>query len=262
MFSYFGYGSNMDLTSMRAKGVHPERSRRASLPGWKLRFNVHHFFRHEGGVGNIEQSDNPDDEVQGVLHDCRDEDLAALDAVEAYGFGYDRIEVPVRTASGTTSAIAYIGIPSFLDESCRPARRYMNILVKGARNAGLDPAYIDRLLVHPVHPKKPYEPFHAPDVPASTWNAGTLAKESCLTALAGYVFDMSAARWQHEYLKGLFGGRDMTLFHLQRMDTSDGSESADDVRHNRLNADQREYLNEYLHEYHAEYRLAGHFDYQ
>jgi hypothetical protein len=51
-FLYFGYGSNMDATSLRAKGVQPSSSTPALLTGWRLRFNVEPFFRHEGGVGN------------------------------------------------------------------------------------------------------------------------------------------------------------------------------------------------------------------
>ena len=57
MFWYFGYGSNMEMTSLRAKGVQPRHSTRAVAAGWRLRFNVQHFFRHEGGVGNIEPTD-------------------------------------------------------------------------------------------------------------------------------------------------------------------------------------------------------------
>src|SRR4051812_48069037 len=88
IFWYFGYGSNMNLSSMRAKGVHPSQSERAVLRGWRLRFNVHHFFHHEGGVGNIERSTNPSDEVWGVRHLCDDEHLRLLDVAEAYGHGY------------------------------------------------------------------------------------------------------------------------------------------------------------------------------
>jgi sulfite reductase (NADPH) flavoprotein alpha-component len=247
---------------MRAKGVDPETSHRATLHGWRLRFNVRHFFRHEGGVGNIEPSNDPNDSVQGVLHRCKDRELAALDAVEAYGFGYDRIEVPVETKEGMTNAIAYVGVPSFLDDSCLPTQRYMNIIVKGARNAGLDETYVEALLKHPLHEKKRYAPFKAPDKTAPTWCADQLASTPHLTALAGFVFDMTNVRWQHEYLRGLFGGRDMTLFHLKRLDSSDGTETLDDIRHDRLDARQRAYLNEYLHEYNAEYEFAGFFDYE
>ena len=70
MFQYFGFGSNMSLQSLRAKGIEPLASTRAVLQGWRLRFNVQHFFRHEGGVGNIEYTGHPDDRVMGVLHEC------------------------------------------------------------------------------------------------------------------------------------------------------------------------------------------------
>src|SRR5215469_16883066 len=107
VFWYFGYGSNMDLTSLRAKGVEPRLSRRAALHGWRLRFNVQHFFRHEGGVGNIEPTGDPSDVVRGVLHLCEDAHMAPLDATEAYGHGYDRVEVNVETDEGEQRAIAY-----------------------------------------------------------------------------------------------------------------------------------------------------------
>ena len=35
-FWYFGYGSNMNLTALRAKGVQALASCRAELPGWRL----------------------------------------------------------------------------------------------------------------------------------------------------------------------------------------------------------------------------------
>ena len=78
-----------------------------------------------------------------------------------------------------------------------------------------------------------------------------------LTALAGRVFDMKTARWQHHHLQGLFGGRDMTLWHLQRMDSSDGQERESDVRAGRFNPAQSRYLNEFLHEYDREYEYVG-----
>jgi sulfite reductase (NADPH) flavoprotein alpha-component len=116
MFRYFGFGSNMNITSLRAKGVEPLVSQRATLLGWRLRFNVQHFFRHEGGVGNIEPSDIPGDCVLGVLHECPDEALSHLDATEACGHGYDRV-----------TAFTYVGMPAFIDEACLPSRRYLNI---------------------------------------------------------------------------------------------------------------------------------------
>lgn len=263
MFCYFGFGSNMNITSLRAKGIEPLASRRAVLPGWRLRFNVRHFFRHEGGVGNIERTDTQDDRVLGVLHDCPDEALAPLDAMEAYGHGYDRItiQVAVEGCADKVSAYTYVGMPEFIDDGCLPSRRYLNIVVEGARQAGLDGDYVHNLAAHPVHQPDDYPPFTPPSGDYPVFDAASLARHPMYTALNGAVFDMSAARPPHEYLKGFFGGRDMTLFHLKRLDSSDGNESMDDIRHGRLNAAQWRYLNGYLNEYAREYRYVGRFNY-
>lgn len=261
MFRYFGFGSNLNMTSLRAKGVEPLASRPAVLPGWRLRFNVQHFFRHEGGVGNIEPSRAPGDRVLGVLYDCPDEALPALDAMEAYGHGYDRIGVEVEAEGESVPALTYVGMPEFIDDSCRPSRRYLNILVDGARRAGLDPGYVNSLMAQPVHPAGAYPPFTPPSGDHPVFDSRTLAAQPLYTALYGAVFDMSGARPLHEYLKGFFGGRDMTLFHLKRLCSSRGDESLDDIRQGRLNAAQRRYLNDYLNEYAREYRYVGRFDY-
>lgn len=261
MFRYFGYGSNLNITSLRAKGVEPLASRRAVLPGWRLRFNVQHFFRHEGGVGNIERSDVPGDRVLGVLYDCPDETLAPLDAVEACGHGYDRINVDVEADGKQVSALTYVGMPEFIDDSCLPSRRYLNIVTDGARQAGLDPDYVQNLEAQPVHQPEEYPAFSAPPGDHPVFDAATLAQHTLYTALYGAVFDMSGARSLHNYLKSFFGGRDMTLFHLRRLDSSDGKETMDDIRNGRLNEAQQRYLNGYLNEYAREYRYVGRIDY-
>jgi gamma-glutamylcyclotransferase (GGCT)/AIG2-like uncharacterized protein YtfP len=261
-FWYFGYGSNMEQRSLRAKGVEPRTSERAALRGWRLRFNVGHFFRHEGGVGNIEPSDDPSAVVWGVLHWCEDEHLALLDAAEAYGHGYDRVDVSVLTNHGEQSAITYLGRPSFIDEECRPTQRYLNILLKGAIAAGLDPAYVEALRRHPVHQPRPVSPFVPSPGEHRIFTAATLRQHPLFTALAGAVFDMSGARWQHKFLHGLYGGKDMTLYHLKRLDNSDGSETYDDIKLDRLTPVQRRYLNEYLHEYNIEYVYVGRYIYE
>jgi sulfite reductase (NADPH) flavoprotein alpha-component len=262
MFWHFGYGSNTNLASLRAKGVVPRISERAVLRGWRLRFNVRHFFRHEGGVANIEPTGEASETVWGIVHLCEHEQLALLDAAEAYGHGYDRVEVPVLTDSGERRALAYVGMSSFIGEECRPTQRYLNILVRGAVAADVDPAYIEALRRHPVHKKQAVPPFVPPAGAYRTFTAKTLILNPQLTALAGHVFDMSSARWQHSFLQGLFGGKDMTLFHLGRLDDTGGTLTLDDVKHDRLTPSQREYLNEYLHEYNAEYVYAGHYLYE
>jgi sulfite reductase (NADPH) flavoprotein alpha-component len=261
VFRYFGYGSNLNLTSLRAKGVEPQRSELATLRGWKLRFNVRHWFRHEGGVGNIQPSDDPGDQVRGLVHLCEDEHLPLLDAVESYGVGYDRVEVELETAAGPVRALTYVGLADFLDDRCLPTRRYLNILLKGATSAGLDDTYVEKLRRHPVYEPEEYPPFEPPVGSAPTFNRETLARQPLYTALAGAVFDMSDARPELDCLHELFGGKDMTLFHLKRHDTSDGSETLGDIRQGRVSEPGRKYLNAYLHEYAVEYRYVGRFVY-
>lgn len=262
MLWYFGYGSNMALRSLRAKGIAPRLSERAVLRGWRLRFNVRHFFRHEGGMANLEPANDPCAKVWGVLHQCEEGDLALLDAAEAYPHGYDRITVSVVTDRSARAAVTYIGTPAFRDESCRPTRRYLSLLLEGAAAAGLDPAYIEWLRRHRVQPQPPAAPeFVPPPGDYPTFTAALLAQHPLLTALDGAVFDMSAARWHHRFLWNVLGGKDTTLFHLRRLESSDGRETLDDVRYGRLTAAQRRCLDEYLQAYAAEYVYCGRFRY-
>lgn len=260
MFYYFGYGSNMSVISLRAKGVEPLSSEPAVLEGWRLTFDIPDFFAIEGGTGNLEAVQS--ETVHGVLHGCRRQDLATLDQLEALGITYRRVETTVTTYGGRhVRAYVYLGIPSILDASCRPSERYRNILVRGATQAGLDARYIDRLRAVETGPPISQGPWTPPGDVESTFHPSDLAGNASLTALAGMVFDMSEARAEHDYLRKLFAGKDVTLLFLKRMDTSDGRETFDDVREDRLTNEQRAYLNAYLHEFAKEYRFVGALDY-
>ena len=257
MITYFAYGSNINLTSLRAKGVVPIASKRALLRGWKLRFNVKHWFRHEGGVGNIQPSSSPGDVVEGMLHIFPDDQLKSLDSMESYGFGYDRIRVPLETDEGITSGFAYIGLPEFLDDNCLPTRRYLNIIVKGAEAAGLSKKYVDDLRAHKIYVPDEYPLFEYPADNGISYTALTLAQHQNLTALAGAVFDMQDANSRLVCLLDLFGGKDMTLFHVRRHDTSSGNETEGDVLTGNITPGAKKYINAYLHEYTREFTYAG-----
>ena len=211
-FWYFGYGSNMNLTALKAKGVTAQASCRAELPGWRLRFNVEHFFLHEGGVGNIEPSSDPEDRVCGVLHHCDDEALAPLDATEACGHGYHRIEVTVHTDAGPRTALTYVGDAGFINDACLPTQRYLNIVLRGAEGAGLPSDYVDALRQQAVMRASTVAPFMPPPGKWPVLDPTGLDAPGPLTALAGHVFDMAVARPRHEYLKGFFGGQGHDLF--------------------------------------------------
>jgi hypothetical protein len=249
----------MNLISLKAKGVDPIQSQKAILRGWKLTFNVQHWFRHEGGMGNIIRSNNENDIVEGVVHLCHDDQLSSMDATESFGVAYDRIEVQLETSSGTVMAFAYIGMPDYLDNSCLPTRRYLNILLKGATAAGLSEYYVKNLSSHSLLPEIVYPVFDAPAGTFPIYTSETLAPHKHLTALLGEVFDMSNSRTKLKVIERLFGGKDMTLFHLKRHDTSTGTETLEDIKSGRISKPAQRYLNAYLNEYSKEFSYAGRY---
>lgn len=262
MFYYFGFGSNISMASLKAKGVTPIQSQPATLHGWRLRFNVQHFFRNEGGVGNIQYTGSNEDKVLGMLHECLDDNLIDLDAAEAHGYGYNRITLDVETnEKSNVSALTYIGTPEFIDDSCLPSRRYLNIIISGAKQAGFKEEYIHKLMAQPVLTPSRYPKFIPPPGDYSVFNNHNISSYPLYTVLHGHVFDMSSARPHHDYLKIFFGGKDMTLFHLKRLDSSDNKETLDDIKYNKLNIKQQEYLNGFLCEYAMEYDYVGQFNY-
>jgi len=262
MFYYFGYGSNINLVALKAKGVLPLASQRAVLYGWRLRFNVEHWFRHEGGVGNIEPSPHPGDVAEGMVHTCKDEHLASLDAVESYGLGYDRIEVKVETQSGSIMAQTYIGLPGFINNSCLPTQRYLNIILKGATEAGLSPSYIDQLRKQPVLPESDFPAFVPPPGTWQHFNQHTLSLHPSYTALGAAVFDMQYAREQLQGIIPLLGGKDMTLFFVKRHDSSNGTETDADIRNWNISEAAKKYINSYLNAFEKEYLYIGSYDSQ
>lgn len=261
MFYYFGYGSNLNLIALRAKGVTPISVQKGILQGWKLDFSVQHWFEHEGGMGNIRPSDQQLDLVEGNLYSCPDEQLAHLDKLEAYGVGYDRIEVEVQTESGAQKAWAYVGLPAFVKTGMLPTQRYLNLLIHGAQAAGLSEEYLYNLKNQKTLPLANYPVYQAPVGDYPTWDLTSLSQHSMLTGLCGEVFDMSKARWQLHSLWAIFGGKDMTLFHIKRHDSSTGEETMTDYHRGKINQGAKNYLNAYLHAYEKEFIYAGKLNY-
>ncbi|NRA32564.1 MAG: gamma-glutamylcyclotransferase [Polyangiaceae bacterium] len=254
MFYYFGYGSNLSVASLRAKGGTPLASEPAVLHNWQLRFNLPDFFPIEGGTGNVQRKAGSD--VHGVLHACRDADLAQLDRLEAVGISYERVEQSVVTYSGRrVRAFLYVGRQERLDDSCRPSQRYLNILVRGAKEMRIEPSYISALEETKVCPSPDNATF-IPPANSSLISEKELAASTHYAALHGHVFDMSAARESHHYLRSLLAGKDCTLLFLRRMDTSSGNEQKF-VDTGELTDSQRSYLNNFLHEFDREYKYAG-----
>lgn len=258
MHYYFGYGSNMDKISLKAKGVESGSWERAVLHGWQLVFNIPPLFNHEGSVANVVTSEEAGMSVHGVLHQINDQDIEKLDALEARGIAYHRVELEVITYSGEKKvAYVYVGVAERLDNNRLTDNRYINILIRGAIHTGLDESYVEKLKAVPLRAEHCYAPFVHPSTSNQEFTLETLAKFPQYGGLAGAVFDMSEADSDHQFLSNLYGGKDMTLFFLKRMDSSDGSETMETYTQGQLSDYQKNHLNAYLHEFEEEYRYMG-----
>ena len=137
-----------------------------------------------------------------------------------------------------------------------------NLLLKGAAELRLDPAYLQALTETPKHKSPANEAFVWPTTSLPSSTVESLFQRPTHTAFWGAVFDMTNARPAHNAVREILGGKDMTLFWLQRMDSSAGNETFADIVEDRLSPAQREYLNGFLHEYDREYRLVGQMFYR
>ncbi|MFK7826158.1 MAG: gamma-glutamylcyclotransferase family protein, partial [Oligoflexales bacterium] len=144
MFYYFGYGSNISLKSLKAKGVDPISFEPAFLEDWELCFDLPNFFHIEGGTGNIRPAKGR--VVHGVLYECLDAQLYIIDKLEAKKKKKKKKKKKVKTyLKRSALALVYIGIEGRRKEGQQPSQRYKNILVHGANEMNLSKDYIQEL---------------------------------------------------------------------------------------------------------------------
>jgi gamma-glutamylcyclotransferase len=141
MFYVFAYGSNMFTPKMRVAAPSAVFSAVARLPGYVLCFNK--ISTKDGsGKGNIDATDNAQDEVWGVVFVIADGDRRALDESEG---GYDPVPIEVMTPSGSLVALTYIAKPGRIDNTLRPYSWYRDLVVRGAQRHELHQGYIKKL---------------------------------------------------------------------------------------------------------------------
>ena len=137
---YFGYGSNMDRnTFLGRRRMRSLETRTGVLEGWRLTFDLA-VGKGERGVANIRRARQA--QVWGVLWQITQRDAAFLDRTEGVHMGaYRRQSVDVR---GTDGAV----VRGFTYRSDRgrpgrkPSRRYLGLLLAGARQHGLPDPYV------------------------------------------------------------------------------------------------------------------------
>jgi cation transport regulator ChaC len=136
---YFGYGSNMDpRTFLGRRSMKPFETAVARLDGWGLRFDLP-IGSGERAVANVRLQG--DEHVWGIAYLLSPGDAAHLDRTEGVPRAYRRVPVALELASG--EAVQGYTLASERGQAGRkPSRRYMGLLLAGARHHGLPPEYV------------------------------------------------------------------------------------------------------------------------
>ena len=145
---YFAYGSNLDPgTFLGRRQMRPLCARVARLDGWKLCFDLP-VGPGERGVGNVQPAAGA--HLWGVAYEIEGVEADRLDRTEGVGRGgYRRVGVNVETQQGRV-------IESFTYHAAKgvagrmPSRRYLGLLLVGARHHELPASYIATLRAIPL----------------------------------------------------------------------------------------------------------------
>jgi len=145
---YFAYGSNLDPgTFLGRRRMQPLETRVGRLEGFALRFDLP-VGPGERGVANVVPLAGSG--VWGVVYRLTSEDADRLDRSEGVQHGaYVRLGVEVRDlAGGAVNAFTYHSQRGREDR--KPSRRYLGLLLAGARHHGLPDEWVTLLRALPL----------------------------------------------------------------------------------------------------------------
>jgi cation transport regulator ChaC len=145
---YFAYGSNLDPdTFLGRRRMRPLDTRVAVLDGFELRFDLP-VGPGERGVANVVI--RAGEHVWGALYLLTAPEAERLDRTEGVSHdAYRRLDVSPRTAAGETIR-AFTYVSSRGREGRMPSRRYLGLLLAGARHHGLPEEWLARLRAWPI----------------------------------------------------------------------------------------------------------------
>lgn len=143
---YFAYGSNLDpRTFVGRRKMRPLSAQVARLDDYRLVFDLG-VGKGERGVANVRRA--PGEHLWGVVYEVTVSQATHLDRTEGvHRGGYHRLFIELELAGGARQP-AYT-LESFRGKPRRkPSRRYMGLLLAGARHHGLPEAWVEHLKEH------------------------------------------------------------------------------------------------------------------
>jgi len=139
---YFSYGSFLDSETLRRHCPRAKFVARATLPNFEVQFN-YLSKTYGGGVTGVEPA--PGKVARGVVYEVPPDEMEHLDVVEAVpqGFYYRQKVLAVDEEGKLLEVETYRTTNP--KGPFTPTRRYLGLMVKGAKEHGLDPEYIREL---------------------------------------------------------------------------------------------------------------------
>ncbi len=144
---YFAYGSNLDpSTFLGRRRLRPLASEVARLDDWSLHFDLP-VGRGERGCANVRPEAGA--LVWGVAYELTPEAFDHLDRTEGVPRAYRRVPVPLTLPGGEPLA-AWTYHAERGDPTRKPSRRYLGLLLTGARHHGLPTDWVTTLRAWPL----------------------------------------------------------------------------------------------------------------
>ncbi len=139
---YFSYGSFLDSETLRRHCPGARFVVKAVLPNFEVQFN-YMSRTYGGGVTGVEPA--PGRKAQGVVYEVSPEEMEHLDVVEAVPEGYYYRQTVLIVDDGGNLLEAETYRTTNPGGPFKPTKRYVALMVKGAREHGMDPDYIREL---------------------------------------------------------------------------------------------------------------------
>ncbi len=139
---YFSYGSFLDSETLKRHCPNAKAVSKAILPNWEVQFNF--LSRtYNGGVTGVEPAVAK--LVRGVIYELSNEELFHLDTIEGIPEGiYYRQTIYVVDESGKAVKAATYRTTN-PKGPFKPTKRYVGLMIHGAKEHGLDPGYVKEL---------------------------------------------------------------------------------------------------------------------
>ena len=139
---HFGYGSNLNIGFVKEKLIpNAKFVMKGYLPNFEVRFP---FWSEEVQAGYSGIMEAPGELVQGALYEVTEQELVTLDDKDVYKDLYYRQTYLVLGEDGEFHAADLYRV---IDPRgpFPPSRAYVDIMLAGARDLGLDPEYIAKI---------------------------------------------------------------------------------------------------------------------